>query len=79
MNKQDKMKEIEETRAIIKDFADHDLYSANCETVKYLYKKIRRLESELKETNYEEDDYKEDDYEPIFIGGSDVPINGHYE
>ena len=26
--RQDKMKEIEEVRAIIKDFADHDLYSA---------------------------------------------------
>ena len=32
--RQDKMKEIEEVRAIIKDFADHDLYSANCDEVK---------------------------------------------
>lgn len=72
-------KEIEETRKIIKDFADHDLYSANCGTVKHLYKKIRRLENELNETDYEEDDYEEDNYEPYFIGGSDVPICGDYE
>lgn len=72
--KQDKMKEIEEVRAIIKDFADRDLYSANCEEVKYLYKRLRELENRVDEI-----DYEEDNYEPIFIGGSDVPINGYYE
>jgi hypothetical protein len=71
--RQDKMKEIEEVRAIIKDFADHDLYSANCEEVRHLYKRLRRLENRVDEID------SEDDYEPIFIGGSDVPINGYYE
>ena len=67
------MKEIEEIRAIIKDYADHDLYSANCEEVRYLYKRLRQLEGRVDEIDYEED------YEPVFIGGSDVPICGHYE
>lgn len=71
--RQDKMEEIEEIRAIIKDFADHDLYSTNCEEVKYLYKRLRQLEDRVDEIDYE------DDYEPVFIGGSDVPICGHYE
>ena len=34
--REDKIKEIKEVRAIIKDFANHDLYSANCYEVKYL-------------------------------------------
>lgn len=72
--RQDKMKEIEEVRAIIKDFADRDLYSANCEEVKYLYKRLRELENRVDEI-----DYEEDNYEPVFIDGSDVPINGYYE
>ena len=72
--REDKMKEIEEVRAIIKDFADKDLYSANCEEVRYLYKRLRELENRVDEI-----DYEEDNYEPIFIDGSDVPINGHYE
>ena len=71
--RQEKMKEIEEIRRIIKNFADRDLYSANCEEVKYLYKRLRELEGRIDKIDYEED------YEPIFIGGSDVPINGHYE
>ena len=71
--REDKMKEIKEVRAIIKDYADHDLYSANCEEVKYLYKRLRKLEGRVEEIDYEED------YEPVFIGGSDVPICGHYE
>ena len=73
--RQDKMKEIEEIRAIIKDFADHDLYSANCEEVKYLYKRLRELENRVDEIDYED----AQNYEPIFIGDSDVPINGYYE
>lgn len=71
--RQEKMKEIEEIRKIIKNFADRDLYSANCEEVKYLYKRLRELEGRIDEIDYEED------YEPIFIGGSDVPIGGYYE
>ena len=67
----DTQKEIEEIRATIKDFADKDLYSANCEEVKYLYKRLRELENR--------EPIEEDDYEPIFIGGSDVPIGGYYE
>jgi len=71
--RQEEIKEIEEIKKIIKNFADRDLYSANCEEVKYLYKRLRELEGRIDEINYEED------YEPIFIGGSDVPIGGYYE
>lgn len=71
--REDKIKEIKEVRAIIKDFANHDLYSANCDEVKYLYKRLRALEDRVIEIDYE------DDYEPVFIGGSDVPISGYYE
>lgn len=68
--KEEKIKEIRQT---IKNFAEKDLYSANCEEVKYLYKQLRELE----DREYEEED--DDDYEPIFIGGSDVPVGGYYE
>lgn len=68
--KEEKIKEIRQT---IKNFAEKDLYSANCEEVKYLYKQLRELENR----EYEEED--DDDYEPIFIGGSDVPVGGYYE
>lgn len=68
--KKEKIKEIRQT---IKKFAKKDLYSANCEEVKYLYKQLRELE----DREYEEED--DDDYEPIFIGGSDVPVGGYYE
>lgn len=71
--REEKIKEIKEVRAIIKDFADHDLYSANCDEVKYLYKRLRALEDRVIEIDYE------DSYEPVFIGGSDVPISGYYE
>ena len=71
--REEKIKEIKEVRAIIKDFADHDLYSANCDEVKYLYKRLRALEDRVIEIDYE------DNYEPVFIGGSDVPISGYYE
>lgn len=67
----DTQKEIEEIKATIKAFADKDLYSANCEEVKYLYKRLRELENR--------EPIEENDYEPIFIGGSDVPIGGYYE
>lgn len=67
----DKEKEIEEIRATIKNFADNDLYSTNCEEVKYLYKRLRELENR--------EEIEEDDFEPVFIGGSDVPIGGYYE
>jgi len=73
--REDKMKEIEEVRRIIKDFADHDLYSVNCEEVRYLYKRLRKLEGRVEKIDYEESL----NYEPQFIGGSDVPINGYYE
>ena len=63
---------IEEIKRIIKDFADHDQYSANNEYVKALYKELRELEGREQIKN-------DDDYEPVFIGGSDVPINGYYE
>lgn len=75
--KQRKMDRIDEIHKIIDDFAAHDLYSANCETVKHLYKELHRLEAEVDDIDYEEPE--EDDYEPIFIGGSDVPIGGYYE
>ena len=75
MNEKEKtMKEIEEVRTIIKDFADHDLYSANCEEVRHLYRRLSKLENRVDEI-----DYEEAEHEPIFIDGSDVPINGHYE
>ena len=69
--------QIEETKKVIKNFADNDLYSANCVEVKYLYRKLRRLEAELEDVEYEEPE--EEDYTPQFIGGSDVPIGGYYE
>ena len=62
---------IKEIRRIIKDFADHDQYSANNEYVKALYRELRELEGR--------EQIEEEDYEPIFIGGSDVPIGGYYE
>lgn len=65
--------QIKEIEKIIQDFAEKDLYSANCIEVKYLYKKLRQL----KDQEYLDDN--EEDYEPVFIGGSDVPICGHYE
>lgn len=71
--RQEKMKEIEEIRNTIQEFAKKDLYSVNCVEVRYLYKRLRKLENRVDEIDYEED------YEPIFIGGSDVPINGRYE
>lgn len=71
--RQEKMKEIEEIRKTIKNFADRDLYSANCVEVKYLYKRLRELENRVDKMDYEED------YEPVFINGSDVPISGRYE
>lgn len=70
-------KQIEEIEETIQNFARNDLYSANCVEVKYLYKRKRELEAELKNIEYEEPE--EDDYEPQFIGGSDVPIGGYYE
>lgn len=70
MTTEEKIKEIKET---IQKFAEKDLYSANCEEVKYLYKQLHELEDEY----YEETE--KEDYEPIFIGGSDVPIDGRYE
>lgn len=72
-----KMNRIEEIHEIIDDFASKDLYSANCETVKYLYKELHRLEAEVDGMDYEEPE--EEDYTPQFIGGSDVPIGGYYE
>ena len=71
--RQEKMKEIEEIRNTIQEFAKKDLYSVNCIEVKYLYKRLRELENRVDEIDYEED------YEPVFIGGSDVPICGRYE
>lgn len=71
--RQEKMKEIEEIRNTIQEFAKKDLYSVNCIEVKYLYKRLRELENRVDEIDYEED------YEPVFIGGSDVPISGRYE
>ena len=68
MNNEERIKEI---KRIIKDFADHDQYSANNEYVKALYKQLRELEGR--------EQIEEEDYEPVFIGGSDVPIGGYYE
>ena len=67
----DNEERIKEIRRIIKNFADHDQYSANNEYVKALYKELRELEGR--------EQIKEEDYEPVFIGGSDVPIGGYYE
>lgn len=64
-------KRIQEIKRIIKDFADHDQYSANNEYVKALYKQLRELEGK--------EQIEEEDYEPQFIGGSDVLISGYYE
>ena len=63
--------EIEEIKRIIQDFADKGLYSANCEEVKYFYKRLRELEGR--------EQIEEEDYTPKFINGSDVPIGGYYE
>lgn len=71
--RQEKMKEIEKIRDTIQEFAKKDLYSVNCVEVRYLYKRLRELENRVDEIDYEED------YEPVFIGGSDVPISGRYE
>lgn len=71
-----RMDRIKEIHEIIDDFASKDLYSANCETVKYLYIELHRIEAELEGMEYEEPE--EEDYTPQFIGGSDVPINGDY-
>lgn len=68
MSNEERIKEI---RRIIKDFADHDQYSANNEYVKALYRELRELEGR--------EQIEEEDYEPVFIGGSDVPIGGYYE
>ena len=68
MNNEERIKEI---KRIIKDFADHDQYSANNEYVKALYRELRELEGR--------EQIEEEDYEPVFIGGSDVPIGGYYE
>lgn len=71
--KQEIENEITRIRKTIKDFADKDLYSANCIEVKYLYKQLRELNNEI----YEMED--DEDYEPYFIDGSDVPVCGGYE
>lgn len=68
---------IKEIHKIIDNFAARDLYSANCTEVKYLYRELHQLEAELEGIEYEEPE--EEDYEPVFIGGSDVPIGGYYE
>ena len=68
---EEREKRIAEIKAIIKDFADHDQYSINNEYVKALYRELRDLENR--------EQIKEDNYEPVFIGGSDVPIGGYYE
>ena len=70
--KEEKEKRIEEIRQTINKFAKQDQYSANNEYVKALYRELRELEGRKQ---IEE----EDDYEPVFIGGSDVPISGRYE
>lgn len=77
VNKEQIKEQIEETRQTIDNFAKQDLYSANCIEVKYLYRRLRRLEAELEDIEYEEPE--EEDYTPQFIGGSDVPIGGYYE
>lgn len=65
------MSEIEEIRETIQKFANQGQYSVNNPYVKSLYRRLRELENR--------EQIEEDDYEPIFIGGSDVPINGYYE
>lgn len=72
-----KMERIEEIEKIIQNFANQDLYSANCPEVKYLYREKRQLQAEIDNADYEE--AIEEDYTPQFIDGSDVPINGYYE
>ena len=62
---------IKEIKKIIEDFAKKDQYSANNEYVKALYRELRELENR--------EQIEEEDYEPVFIGGSDVPICGRYE
>ena len=69
----EKEKEIKEIKEKIKKFAEKDLYSVNCEEVKYLYKRLHEIEDEYFEER------QEDNFEPYFIDGSDVPICGHYE
>ena len=69
----EKEKQIKEIKEKIQKFAEKDLYSVNCEEVKYLYKQLHELQDE-----YFEERQKED-YTPRFIGGSDVPIGGYYE
>ena len=64
-------KEIKEIKERIQRFAERDLYSANCEEVKYLYRRLRELENRPQ--------IEEENYEPVFIGGSDVPVGGYYE
>lgn len=64
-------KEIKEIKERIQKFAERDLYSANCEEVKYLYRRLRELENRPQ--------IEEENYEPMFIGGSDVPVGGYYE
>lgn len=72
-----KMERIKEIERIIKNFANQDLYSANCPEVKYLYREKHQLEAEIDGIDYEE--AIEENYTPQFIDGSDVPINGYYE
>lgn len=63
--------EIKNIKATIRDFAKHDLYSANCIEVKMLYRRLRELENRPQP--------KEEDFTEKWIDGSDVPINGRYE
>lgn len=63
--------EIKKIRKEIKEFADADQYSVNNPYVKSLYRRLRELEGR--------EQIEEENYEPQFIGGSDVPICGHYE
>ena len=74
--RKEKLKEIEEIRKEIKEFADHDQYSVNNPYVKSLYQRLRKLEGRVEEIDWEEEMRN---YTPQFIGDSDVPINGHYE
>ena len=69
----EKEKQIKEIKEKIQKFAEKDLYSVNCEEVKYLYKQLHELEDKYFEERQEED------YTPQFIDGSDVPIGGYYE
>lgn len=65
------MDEIQRIRKLIKEYAQHGLYSANCIEVKMLYKQLRELKNREPVPN--------EDYTEMFIDGSDVPINGNYE